>query len=300
MDSDAFAGLPAVPIGGTSFAYREQGSGTPVVFIHGTASDLRIWEEQVPVIGESYRAIAYSRRYARPNEDIGPGVDDQVAPHVDDLAAFLDALDISSTHLVGHSWGGVVALLAAGRYPERVRGLILMEPPVISLFVSTPPKPSEILSLLARHPAIAVAIIKFGATTFAPAQKAFQRGDDEEAMRIFGNGVMGKSRFEQLPADRQAQVWENRKASRAQLLGAGFPPLSDDDLRAVKAPVLLLSGEESPAFFRRLTDYLEQHLPNVERIDIPASSHVMQADAPEAVNGAILEFLNRTEGGRPA
>lgn len=61
------------------------GEGEPVVLVHGSSSDLRTWEQQLAAIGASYRTIAYSRRYARPNDDIEPDADDQMLPHVDDL-----------------------------------------------------------------------------------------------------------------------------------------------------------------------------------------------------------------------
>jgi pimeloyl-ACP methyl ester carboxylesterase len=94
---------------GAALAYREQGHGEPVVFVHGSSRDLRTWEQQLPAIGASYRAIAYSRRYARPNEDIERDADDQMLPHVDDLVAFVRALAAAPAHLVGHSWGALSA-----------------------------------------------------------------------------------------------------------------------------------------------------------------------------------------------
>jgi pimeloyl-ACP methyl ester carboxylesterase len=107
-----------VVVDGATLAYRERGEGRTVVFVHGSASDLRTWEQQVPAIAESHRAIAYSRRYARPNGDIAPGVDDQMSPHVDDLVAFLRAIDAAPAHLVGHSRGAFICLLTAIRQPR--------------------------------------------------------------------------------------------------------------------------------------------------------------------------------------
>ena len=57
-------------LNGTPLASREVGAGEPVVFVHGGVSDPRTWERQLSPVGERYRAIAYSRRYARPNDDI--------------------------------------------------------------------------------------------------------------------------------------------------------------------------------------------------------------------------------------
>lgn len=291
--SDPFEGLKTASVNGVSLAYREVGSGEPVVLVHGSSSDLRTWDGQLPALGARHRAIAYSRRYARPNADIEDGVDDQMLPHVEDLAGFLAALDIPAAHLVGHSWGGFVALLTAIRHPERVRSLVLMEPPVISLFVSTPPRPPEILRLLVRRPSTALAIIQFGATAFGPARKAYLRGDDEAGMAAFGRGVLGKASFDALPEARRQQVWENRATDRAQILGAGFPPLGEDEVRGVTAPVLLMRGDKSPAMFHRLMDRLGELLPSAERAVIEGASHMMQEENPLLFNETILGFLER-------
>ena len=285
--------LPTVLVHGATLAYRQQGDGEPVVLVHGSASDLRTWEQQVPAISESHRVIAYSRRYARPNADIPPGVDDQMTAHVDDLVGFLRTIDGAPAHLVGHSWGAFICLLTAIRHPRVTRSLVLQEPPVLSLFTSTPPRPREVLPLLVRRPRTALAILEFGARTIAPAQRAFRRGDDDAALETFAHGVLGKDTYERLPDERRQQARENLNTLRAQLLGAGFPPLSEDDVRGVRAPTLLMTGDRSPAFLLRLTERLEALLPNAERIEIVDASHAMQEEKPSAVNAAILGFLAR-------
>jgi pimeloyl-ACP methyl ester carboxylesterase len=291
MTATAFGATRTATVNGTTLTYREQGEGEPVVFVHGTASDLRAWEQQLPVVGRSRRAIAYSRRFARPNEDIAPEADDQMLPHVEDLVAFLRAIDAAPAHLVGNSWGAFISLLTAVRHPDLVRTLVLEEPPVLSLFVSTPPRPSELLRLFVTRPRTAIAILKFGAGTIGPAQKAFERGEDDEAMRIFGHGVLGKEPFERLPEARKEQMRENLNSARAQLLGAGFPPLGDDDVRNIRVPVLLLTGELSPSVLLRLTDRLEELLPIVERVAISGASHAMHEENAPAVNEAVVGFL---------
>jgi pimeloyl-ACP methyl ester carboxylesterase len=291
--SDGLEDLPTVVVDRATLAYRERGEGEPVVFIHGSASDLRTWDQQLPAIGARYRAIAYSRRYARPNEDIEPGADDQMLPHVDDLISFLQAIDAAPAHLVGSSWGAFIALLTAIRHPDLVRSLVLHEPPVLSLFVSTPPRPRELLPLFVRRPRTAMAILKFGVGTMAPAQRAFRRGDDDAALQTFASGVLGKETFERLPQERHQQARENLNTVRAQLLGAGFPPLSEEEVRGVRVPTLLMTGERSPAVLLRLTDHLQRLLPNAERVEIAGASHAMHEEDPDAVNEAILGFLAR-------
>ena len=288
-----FEGLRTADVGGTRLAYREAGTGAPVLLVHGSASDLRTWEGQLRPIGERYRAIAYSRRFAPPNPDIPPGADDPMPPHAEDLLGLIDALDLAPAHVVGHSWGGFVALLAAIRSPRSVRSLVLMEPPTLPLFVSMPPKPSEMLRLLVRRPRTAAAILRFAAGAAVPAANAFRRGDTGAGIAAFGRGVLGPEAFDRLSPARRAQVRENVGTVRAQILGTGFPPLSDDAVRAVALPVLLLTGARSPALWARIADRLEELLPRVERHEIPDASHVMHEDNPEAVAEAILGFLDR-------
>lgn len=289
----SFDGVRTAAVDGIALAYREQGEGEAVVFVHGSASDLRTWGQQLPAIGTRYRAIAYSRRYAPPNEDIEPGADDQMLPHVDDLAALLRLIGAAPAHLVGHSWGGFICLLAAIRHPETVRSLVLQEPPVLSLFVSTPPRLRELMPLIVRRPRTALAILEFGARTIAPAQRAFRRGDDDQALKAFAEGVLGKAAYERLPEERKQQARENLATLRAQLLGAGFPPLDEEDVRDVRVPTLLMTGQRSPAFLLRLTEHLQRLLPDAERVDIADASHAMQEENPGAVNEAILDFLAR-------
>ncbi len=164
----------------------------------------------------------------------------------------------------------------------------------MSLFVkNTPPRPAELLRLFATRPRTAIALLKFGAGTVAPVQKAFRRGEDGKAMRIFSEGVLGKESFERLPEARKMQMRDNLSALRAQMLGAGFPPLGDADVCSIHAPVLLVTGALSPTLAHLWTDRLEELLPIVERINIPEASHLMHEENASAVNEAIVGFLGR-------
>ena len=294
-----FKATDTVEVNGATLAYREVGAGEAVVFVHGGLSDLRTWQQQLPVIGGSYRAISYSRRYARPNLDLEPGSDDQMLPHVDDLAAFLRTLDAAPAHLVGNSWGGFICLLTALRHPELVRTLVVEEPPVIPLVIGPGARPQlrAIARGLLRHPRATLSTLRWGARSVAPLQKAFRRDDDEQALETFVHGVLGREAYERLPETRKQQMRDNLSALKAQMLGAGFPALGDADVRTIRVPTLLLTGEHSPSFLLRLTDVLEQLLPVASRVEVPAASHAMHEENAAAVNAAILAFLERQ---RPA
>jgi pimeloyl-ACP methyl ester carboxylesterase len=294
-----FDRLDRAAINGTTLAWRELGEGDPVVLVHGSASDLRTWDAQLERLGASFRVIAYSRRYARPNAPIDPGREDPIPVHVEDLVALLRTLNATPAHLVGHSWGGLVCLMAALAHPGVVRRLVLIEPPALTLFVTMPPRPPELLRTFLTHPGTALAILRFGLTAVAPAQRAFRRGDEQAALRAFGRGVLGREAFERLPRERLQQALENVATDRAQLLDSVYPPLDRAALRGLEVPTLLLHGERSPMLWHRLVRHLGELLPDSTRVEIPAASHILHEDNPGATSEAILGFLWRTAAAAP-
>ncbi|MGB5682649.1 MAG: hypothetical protein WBM47_12440 [Polyangiales bacterium] len=112
---DGFDGVLRAQVNGATLAYREHGRGEPVVFVHGSASDMRTWEHQLRGIGASHRAIVYSRRYAPPNEPIPEGADDPMLPHVDDLLSFMKEVDAA--------WGRRGGFRAVCTRRARARGV---------------------------------------------------------------------------------------------------------------------------------------------------------------------------------
>jgi pimeloyl-ACP methyl ester carboxylesterase len=289
-------GYKTVTVNGAQLAYIERGSGDAVIFVHGSPIDLRIWEKQMVAFSENHRAIAYSRRYSWPNADIPDGVDDQMAPHVDDLAELIRALNAAPAHLVGNSWGGFICLLTALRYPELVRSLAVGEPPVVPLFVSNQPKPRELLKLFLTRPRSGAALMKFFGSVVGPATKAFNRGDLEGGVRTFTRGILGADVYESLPTEIRDAFQANGTTLRASLTGAGFPTFTEDDARRIATPTLLISGQKSPALMRRLTDRLQELVPNAERVDISGASHLMHYEKPSPVNTAVLDFIARHLG----
>jgi pimeloyl-ACP methyl ester carboxylesterase len=241
------------------------------------------------VLSDRFRVVAYSRRHHWPNQTIAEGADYAMQEHVDDLASVLHALDLGPANLVGHSYGAFVCLLLAIQRPDLVRSLVLAEPPVLTLFVSNRPTPTELLRVLVTRPRTALAILRFGALGIGPATAAVEAGHRDEALEIFGKAVLGTEAFQSLSPERLERVRANFIA--AEFLGSGFAPLHAADVRAVEAPVLLVTGQHSPRLFHRFVDRLQELLPNAERVEIPAASHIVQEDNPAACSDAVLSFL---------
>src|SRR5262245_3335771 len=138
-DTISAARTGVVETNGAFLSYVEQGAGQPVVFVHGALSDLRVWDPlrdelaRRAEIASGFRLIAYTQRYygTRPWSDDGARF--SVATHADDLAKLVAALAAGPAHLVGTSYGGLVAATAAVRNPDLVHSLVLYEPALVSL-----------------------------------------------------------------------------------------------------------------------------------------------------------------------
>lgn len=284
--------MKTVQINHNTFHYTEEGTGTPVVFIHGSIDDYRTWNHQIPKFSKHFQTIAYSRRYHHPASRDEPVSGYNVPKHAEDLAAFIKKLNLKSVHLVGSSYGAYTGLIMAMRHPDRIRSMVLCEPPVVPLLVSNPNNPIQILSLLIRDLPTGKSFLKFGKNHVFPATKKLREGNFEEGARIFANGVLGPEGFKRLPEKTQKVIIDNAPALKAELLGPGFPR-SKTDYSGLKVPVLLVRGEKSPLFFQTISKKLGKLLPESEHIVIPKASHNMHAENPEAFNQKAMDFIKK-------
>ncbi|HEX8864664.1 MAG TPA: alpha/beta hydrolase [Lentzea sp.] len=121
--------LPTLNVGGVSIAYRMDGplEGPPVVLLHALASTSATWTRLTrALVSEGRLVIAPDLRGHGGSAWTGDYRLDSVQR---DVIGVLDALDIAEFDLVGHSLGGHIAALLAGRRPDRVRKLVLEDPP---------------------------------------------------------------------------------------------------------------------------------------------------------------------------
>lgn len=284
--------MKTIQVNNYDFHYTEEGTGIPVIFIHGSVSDYRTWKHQIPFFSKQFRAIAYSRRRHHPSAGDDTKAEYTVQNHSKDLTAFIEALDLAPVHLVGSSYGAFTGMFAAMNHPHRVKSLVLCEPPVIPLLVSNPNNPLRVLSLIARDFSTGKSFLKFGMKAMFPAVKKLRRGDLEEGVRLFTNGVLGEGGFEKLPGDIQAKMMGNAEALKAELLGPEYPDFREKDAARLKTtPALFVCGEKTPKFFHSITDRLHKRLPGSELTVIPGVSHNMHEANPETFNQQVLDFL---------
>jgi pimeloyl-ACP methyl ester carboxylesterase len=209
------------------------------------------------------RALEARFELVVPNRRGFPPGPDVTAVDFEDEAVWLDRFLEPETHLVGHSYGGVIALLAAARRPEDVRSLTVIEPPCLAVARGNP--------VVDAYEAQSAALWS-------------RTGDAEAFLRAFlaGVGAPAPSRLspELLQGARTLMV--ERHPWEAEI------PL--DALAAATFPKLVVSGAHSGPF-DIVCDVLEERL-NAERIVLPGAGHAVQR-LGDPFNAALADFVER-------
>jgi pimeloyl-ACP methyl ester carboxylesterase len=264
--------LRKVTVGdGVELHYVEHGQGSAVLFIHGTLGDYSVWSGQLGPFAESYRAIAYSRRYNYPNANkLRPN--HSAIIEADDVAAFIQKLGLGKTHIVGHSYGAYTALFLAVQHPELVRTLNLAEPPVVFAGDQIEDAKERLVKR---------------------ARAAFEKGDPEGAVRAIVNSSQ-EGRYDKIPEAFRKLLLRNAKELEALVTSDNmYPALDREAVRKITTPTLLLSGEKSPATQKFVDEKLERLIPEKlrKRVIIRDADHGMWFQRPEACRKEVLEFL---------
>ncbi len=270
--------LQKVVANGVELHYVEQGQGDPLVLLHGGLSDYRRFAPQMAQFAQNHRVISYSQRYNYPNQNL-PIVDDYTTlVDAEDLAAFLQALDLDQSHIMGYSSGAFMALAMALDHPEMVRTLVLNEPPI--------------LHWLPGLPGGDTIFAEFMSTFWEPVGEAFRQGDKELALRRSVEFFIGADVLDELPAEvRQGMeddiaAWEAFTTSHDT-----FPMIDKAQVAQLPMPILLLTAANTLPLHKLVNAELARLLPQAKYVTIADATHEMWDEQPDACVDAILEFL---------
>jgi len=281
QDSSPLGGqsLKYINIRDTELAYTEQGKGEAVILVHGGLGDYRTWAAQMTPLSKYFRVIAYSRRFHFPNKWVGDASDYSLKLHAGDLIAFIHALGRGPVHLVGHSYGGAVAAIAAAAHPELIRSLVLIEPRLLQLLPKTP----ETDTYHAERRELTQRVLGL-----------LRAGDEKQAVKSFLTFTRGAVGEEKISAS-VLEVMEDNVHTLRPMLAAVEPPNTFvcEDAQRIRAPVLLVSGELSPKIYAPLMTQLQKCLQKSEQVTISGSSHGVMQENPQDFNGTVLKFLRR-------
>jgi len=276
--------IHAASIGhGITLHYMAEGTGVPVIFVHGSLSDGGYWADQIAPFAKHYRAIAYSRRYNYPNMN-PPRHGYSAVVDSDDLAALIHTLHLGKVAVIGHSYGALTALFLATRHPELVRALVLAEPPAVSLLADV--HGDEAARGKAMFDDLQQRMVR-------PMQQAYQKGDREEGIRVFLAYVLNDPHAwdDMSQSSRDHTLQDAREWDVMMTSGTLFPAITPQEVQRISAPVLLLIGAKSYPFLGVIGRELARLLPKNKTIVFPDAGHQMWLQDPEACRNDVEKFL---------
>jgi non-heme chloroperoxidase len=278
---------------GIKLFYQDNGAGQAVVLVHGLIEDYRAWDELIAPFSRQYMVVAYSRRFAVPNKNPGSTHDDTVENNVADLVGLIKSLNLSPVHLVGHSYGGLIAANLAYRHPELLRSLILIEPAVLSALIRNPNSTAQRLTLLLTHPSVALAALKSENTEQKGALKALKHGDQQSAVRILVDGVQGRSGAFEQQFSEEFRKMAVENATSIYAFETDWYGLKKEEIRQISVPTCIVRGENTSLVHRYIAHTLRRLLTNSEEVAITGSGHFIHHENPEELTGRLLEFLTK-------
>ncbi|HEX6691079.1 MAG TPA: alpha/beta hydrolase [Burkholderiales bacterium] len=257
--------------------YREAGAGPGVVCLHANASSSGQWRGLMELLAPKFRVLAADSYGAGKSPPWPSGrqvvLRDEVALLEPVLAKAGDPFT-----LVGHSYGGAIALIAALAQPQRVRALALYEPTLFALVDAESPPPNDADGI--KNAVIAAAAY-------------LDAGDPDRAAEQFIDYWMGKGAWAGTPDARKPPI----AASVANIAGWAHALMKEPTpiaaFRQLKIPVLYMTGSESPASSLGVARLLTKTLPNVQVVEFKGLGHMGPVTHPEPVNQAIARFLER-------
>ncbi|HEU5417548.1 MAG TPA: alpha/beta hydrolase [Streptosporangiaceae bacterium] len=284
-----------ITIGSGELAYDEAGSGPAVVLVHAGLADRRMWEPQFAVLAQHYRVFRFDwRGFGESGDAAGP-----VSRH-EDLLGLLDALGLESAALVGCSYGGAHALDAALAAPGRVTALALVCSAISGYEIWTP----QMAALAAEKgssgiPAGRLAAYRdHTAASVDPADVAAMAAANVRLM------VVGPYREPGVldPAVHEQALEMCRGVFRRQWAGPDVTEVEPDRpalgrLAELALPALVVNGTHDLPAVQDMAGVLAAGIPGARRLDLPAG-HLPSLETPDALTGALLEFLAATAANR--
>lgn len=267
-----------ITVNGSRLAYSVQGHGEPVLLIHGSV----VAEAFAPLIaqpalGDHVRLVGFFRRgYGGSDRATGPFT---IAQQAADCQALLQALDIEQAHVVGHSYGALIALQLAHDAPSTVHSLALLEPPL-------PMVPSA---------------ERWFATVGKPAIERYHGGDVTGAVDLFLRGVAGPAYRQVIDAALAPGAWQRviddaPAFFEVELPAYGAWRFGDADAARITQPVLAVLGGQSAAIDpgnAERHELVQRWFPQAEPFVLPGATHMLQMVNPADMAAGLRDFLQR-------
>lgn len=257
-------------IGGRRLAWREAGQGPALCFIHGMGGNARNWETQYANFADRYRVIGWDAPGYGESDD-WPTENPWVSDYVSAIGALLDALDVGTAHMIGHSFGGTLMPAVQKVYPDRVASMVLAQP-VIGSGPLGAAKQAEIIA--AREDLLAELGIDAYAKQHAPRSVA---ATADAATVAKGIEVTSWTR----PRGHLAQ-W--RAMARADIFG---------EIGDVACPATVIAGAGDKTASQDVVRRIAAAIPGARFVALPDVGHMIYLEHPDRFNRALADHLAR-------
>jgi pimeloyl-ACP methyl ester carboxylesterase len=264
-------------------AYEEVGNGTPLIFVHEFAGDMRSFEPQMRHFARLYRCIAFNTR-GYPPSDAPADVTLYSQGHaVIDIRAVMDGLGIDRAHVCGVSMGASSALHFAMESPERCLSMVLAG-------IGSGSLPERVAGFRIEAEHTATAIDRQGMATMGlqiaagGARVAFEvkdpRGFAEFRAQLCDHSATGSGNTLRGVQKGRASIYDERDAIAA----------------CDVAALLIVGDEDEPCLEPSLM--LKRTLPRSGLVMLGKTGHAINIEEPALFNAFVQDFLHRVEAGR--
>lgn len=261
----------------------EAGQGPPLLLLHG-GPGLSDYMGLLGAETAGWRSIGYQQRGIAPSTTSGPFTD---LRHAADAAAVLDAAGVPAAMVLGHSWGGYLALRLAAAAPERVAGLVLVDP----LGATGPDGGASDLGMALPGRLDEASLARLGELAGRIGDRPPTDDEGVEQLALLWPGYFAvPAQAPPPPAGLALSVTGNEEAmaSVRDSLAGGF----GDRLAAVRVPAVFVLGEHSPMPVSQ-GQQTAALLPDAEVVVVPGAGHLPWHERPGCVATALAAVRDR-------
>lgn len=262
--------MKKVKINNAEIAYRDEGAGKPVVFLHAFPLNQTMWDEQVMALSPYYRVITLDWRGFGESE-IG-SVDLTMSIFANDLAGLFEHLQIEQAVICGLSMGGYVAFDFFRKHPDRVNALILCDTRATTDTEDAKRRRYEMAELVRSKGTAAIA--------------------EQMIPQLLGDSTL------QSRPDVATRVHAMIETSQAEgiaqaLIGMAHREDATDLLPLVNCPALVIVGSEDKLTPQSDAEKMRVLIKKAELEVIDSAGHLSNIESPAIFNKAIMKFLIR-------
>lgn len=279
--------MPLIEVHGLAAHYADIGHGVPVLMVHAATNHGGQWEQvrgAMDVAGDvAYRYLLPDLFNSGKTAPWPPGPSGHALTFDEEADIILDLLDAAgvAVHLVGHSYGGAVALRAAVRKAPGIKSLCLIEPGGCPLLAA-----AGLQSEYAEYVAVMEAFLN-----------AVDKGDLPGAWRGFLNYYRGHPHaWDSLDQETQAKIMAKSQTQRQVYRAQMSNPTSLAELRALQVETMIITGGATTAPEAGVCRVLHEYMPHARLRTIPGAGHPMPTTHPGAIAAVLrghIDNVNR-------